>query len=175
MEAPDTHVVMGRIGAPWGIKGWLKLFSFTDPPENLQDYSQYQIQSDNGFENLEFTEIRVQGSALVGHIKGCDVREDAARFTGKELWLEKKLLPTLTDGYYWHQLEGLRVQTLHGDDLGVVHHLLETGANDVLVVRGDLQSVDRKERLIPYVHESVVKAVDPLKGQLLVDWDKDWE
>ena len=174
MSVPDTHVVMGRIGAPWGIKGWVKLFSFADPPENLLEYQRYLIQGDNGLVPIEFDEIREQGREYVGHIKGCDIREAAGQFTGRELLLEKSELPELEEGFYWHELEGLRVQTLGGQDLGTVQYLMETGANDVLVVKGDTASVDRDERLLPYVEDSVIKEVDLEKGVILVDWDAAW-
>jgi len=174
MSNPDTHVVMGRIGAPWGIKGWVKLFSFTDPSENLLEYQRYLIQGEGGLVAVEFDEMRAQGREYVGHIKGCDVREQAGQFTGRELLLEKAGLPELEEGFYWHELEGLRVQTLSGQDLGTVQYLMETGANDVLVIKGDKASVDTAERLLPYVEDQVIKEVDLDKGLILVDWDAAW-
>jgi len=165
---------MGRIGAPWGVKGWVKLFSFTDPPDNLLDYDCYWIQGKTGLRQLEFDEIKVHGNDFVAHIKGCDVREAASGYTGLELLLEKQDLPELDTGYYWHQLEGLRVVTLGGQDLGVVQYLMETGANDVLVIKGDAQSVDKAERLLPYIEGSVVKQVDLANGLMRVEWDKDY-
>ena len=174
-DAPgDTYVVMGRIGAPWGVKGWVKLFSYTDPPENLLDYRVFRIIGPTGQQDIEIDEARPQGQGLVGHIKGCDEREASGRFTGCELQVPKQSLPALDEEYYWHQLEGLRVHTLQGEDLGRVHHLMETGANDVLVVRGDEQSLDREERLLPWVRGQVVKEVDLEHGVILVDWDKDF-
>jgi 16S rRNA processing protein RimM len=154
---------MGRIGAPWGIKGWVKLFSFTDPPETLLDRHRYLIEGEQGLVPLEFDELRAQGREYVGHIKGCDVREALGSYTGKELWLAKTELPVLAEGYYWYQLEGCLVQ-----------HLLETGANDVLVIKGDDASVDKTERLVPYVKDRVVLSVDLAKAVILVDWDKDY-
>lgn len=175
MNNPDSHVVMGRIGAPWGIKGWVKLFSFTDPPENLLERQRYLMHGDSGLITVEFDEIRAQGREYVGHIKGCDVREDAGKYTGRELLVEKSELPELEEGFYWHELEGLRVQTLSGQDIGTVQHLMETGANDVLVVKGDDASVDKDERLLPYVEDRVIKEVDLDKGVILVDWDPYWD
>ena len=183
-----THVVMGRIGAPYGIKGWVKLISFTDPLENLLDYDQFWIADEidtetaNGakgakgkpLRKIEIDEARPQGDTLVGHIKGCDVREETRRYTGLELLVPKDELPELEEGYYWHELEGLRVVNLTGEDLGVVHHLLGTGANDVVVVRGDDASIDREVRLLPYVEEQVVKEIDLAARIMRVDWEKDW-
>jgi 16S rRNA processing protein RimM len=173
-EWTATHVIMGRIGAPYGIKGWVKLVSFADPPENLLNYRHFCIADSGKLRTLEIDASRPLGAGLAGHIKGCDVREEARRYTGKELLLAKSALPELDAGYYWHQLAGLRVVNLAGDDLGVVDHLFETGANDVLVVRGDERSVDRRERLLPYVTGQVVTEVLLDAGRLLVDWGRDW-
>src|SRR5688500_16367606 len=103
-----THVVMGRIGAAYGLKGWVKLFSFTDPPANLLEHRKFFIVG-NGAENkaevalqeIEIVEARAQGQGFVGHIKGCDEREQTRNYTGKELLVPKQVLPTLDEGYYW--------------------------------------------------------------------------
>lgn len=174
MNTVASHVVMGRIGAPWGVKGWLKLYSYTDPPDNLLEYRSFWVQGAAGLQRLEFDEMKVHGQDFVGHIKGCDVRELAGRHTGLDLMVEKSELPALEAGYYWHQLEGLRVLTESGQDLGTVQYLMETGANDVLVVKGDERSVDREERLLPYIDGVVVRQVDLDRKLLLVDWDKDY-
>ena len=175
MTPAAAHVVMGRVGAPWGIKGWLKLYSYADPPANLLEYLSFWVRGASGLQSLESDEIKVHGQDFVGHIKGCDVREQAGRYTGLDLMLEKSALPELVAGFYWHQLEGLRVLTQSGHDLGIVQYLMETGANDVLVVKGDERSVDRKERLLPYLTDKIVKRVDLATGLVLVDWEADWE
>ena len=174
---------MGRIGAPFGVKGWVKLFSFTDPADNLLDYHRFWVvvanesageSANGGLQSLEFDEIKVHGKDFVGHIKDCDVREQACRYTGQELWIAETELPALDAGFYWYQPEGLRVVTTSGQDLGKVHHLLETGANDVLVVKGDAQSVDQSERLVPYIKDSVIRQVDLKQATIVVEWDKDY-
>lgn len=165
---------MGRIGAPYGIKGWVKLISFSDPPDNLLDYRHFWIADGAALRALEIDEARPQGEGLVGHIKGCDVREETRQYTGFDLLLPKTELPALDEGFYWHELEGLRVVNLDGEDLGVVDHLMATGANDVIVVRGDEASVDRAERLLPYIEEQVVTEVDLEARIMRVDWGKDW-
>jgi 16S rRNA processing protein RimM len=171
-----THVVMGCIGAPYGIKGWVKLHSFADPAGNLLEYRHFLIEGGpgEGLRQIEIDEARPQGQGFVGHIRGCDVREDTRHFTGKNLLVAKSALPALPDGYYWHELEGLRVINLAGDYLGRVHHLLATGANDVLVVRGDTDSCDREERLLPWIEGQVVLEVDLPGGLLKVDWGRDY-
>ena len=165
---------MGRIGAPFGVKGWVKVFSFADSPDSLLNRRCYWILGAAGLQQLEFDEIKLHGKDFVGLIKGCEVREQATGYTGLELLVPKADLPSLDDGYYWHQLEGLRVITLSGQDLGVVQYLMETGANDVLVVKGDAQSVDKTERLLPYIRDSVIKEVSLANGLMRVEWDKDY-
>lgn len=171
---PETHVVMGRIGAVWGIKGWVKVFSFAEPPENLLEYSHFYIKEAGVLKQIELDQLKPHGKGFVGHIKGCDVREEAGRFTGCELLIPKSELPGLEEGYYWHELEGLRVETVSGEVLGTVHHMMETGANDVLVVRGDEHSVDREERLVPWIPGQVITEVDLDQKVISVDWDKDY-
>lgn len=172
-----THVVMGRIGAAYGLKGWVKLFSFTDPPENLLEHRKFYITANNleaALQEIEIDQARSQGQGFAGHIKGCDEREHTRNYTGKELWLPKQALPDLAEGYYWHELEGLRVINLAGEELGTVHHLLATGANDVLVVQATATSIDKEERLLPYIWERVVLEVDLKQGVMKVDWEKDY-
>jgi 16S rRNA processing protein RimM len=176
-----THVIMGRIGAAYGLKGWIKLLSFTDPPANLLEHRKFFIVGNNvgndgetSLQEIEIDQARTQGQGFVGHIKGCDGRAETRQYTGKELLLPKQLLPALEKGYYWHQLEGLRVVNLAGEELGTVHHLLATGANDVLVVHASATSIDTQERLLPYVLEQVVLAVDLNAGVIKVDWEKDY-
>lgn len=169
-----THVVMGRIGAPWGVKGWVKVHSFAEPPENLLEYLKFEIETPTGMRVLVFDEIKPHGRGFVGHIKGCEVPEQTGAFTGCELLVSKALLPELDEGFYWHELEGLRVVTLTGEVLGNVHHLMETGANDVLVVRGNEHSVDREERILPWIPEQVITDIDLEAGVITVDWDKDF-
>jgi 16S rRNA processing protein RimM len=176
-----THLVMGKVGAPWGVKGWVKLLSYTDPPGNLLDYRHFVLTGARGAGQagqgqgqiaIEIDELRPQGQTLVGHIKGCDTREQCGLYTGGELWVAKSALPTLAagEGYYWHQLEQLTVITQDGVVLGKVQHLLATGANDVVVVR-DAQG---KERLLPYVPQ-VVRKVDLDSGVMAVDWQMEWD
>jgi len=175
-----THVVMGRIGAPYGIKGWVKLYSFADPAENLLVYQQFWIaggnsgSGENGLQAIEIDQARPQGGGFIGHIKGCDVREDTRHYTGKELLIPKEQLPVLEEGWYWYELEGLRVVNQTDEDLGRIMRMLETGANDVMVVQGDAASIDLEERLLPWVEGQVVIDVDLDTKVVRVDWERDW-
>ncbi len=169
------HVLIARIGAAYGIKGWVKLISFASPKANILEYQHYLTPQGGSLVKLEIDKCKAQGKGFVAQIKGCDDRSKAQEFTGKDLYIEKSLLPELDlDEYYWHQLAGLRVKTLSGDDLGVVDHLLETGANDVLVVKADEHSVDEEERLIPYLPEQVIDSIDLDHRLIRVNWERDY-
>lgn len=169
------YILIARIGAAYGIKGWVKLNSFANPRENILDYRLFMTPQGDSLQELELDQSKTQGKGFVAHIKGCDDREGAQEITGKDLYIRKDVLPKLdADEYYWHQLQGMRVRTLNGDDLGIVDHLLETGANDVLVIRGDESSVDKEERLIPYLPGQVINKIDINSQLITVDWEKDY-
>ena len=171
---PDNLVVIGKITGVHGVKGWLKVYSFTDPISNIFDYPQCYVRRDKTLESIEIDDGRRQGKGLVVHVAGLDDRDEARAYSQCEILVEKAELPALdTEEYYWHQLEGCAV--ISGEQrLGTVSHLIETGANDVLVVVGDAESIDRKERLIPWVPEQFVSRVD-LEARLIeVDWDPEF-
>ncbi len=169
------HVLIARIGAAFGVKGWVKLISFSSPKDNILNYKNFLTPQDNSLVELEIDQSKAQGKGFVGHIKGCDDRNLIQEYTGKDLYIIKTLLPGLdVNEYYWHQLQGMRVKTLSGDDLGIIDHLLETGANDVLVVKADEFSVDKKERLIPYLRDQVIETIDLDLRQIRVNWGRDY-
>ena len=173
MLADADALVVGKVVAAYGIKGWVKVLSFTDPKENIFDYQPWYLKTDKGWAPVKLTGGRVQGKGLVAQLDGATDRNVAeARFLGREIAIPRSVLPTLEDGdYYWRDLIGLRVRTDAGEDLGKVTSLMETGANDVLVVRGDSHSLDRQERLIPWVPDEFVTEVNLGEGYLVVDWD----
>lgn len=179
MPAADERVVLGRVSGVFGIKGWVKVWSFTDPIEGILDYPVWQLRLPGGWEEHEVCAGQRQGKGLVAQFEGCDDRDKAVRFLQADIAVPRSALPALGQGeYYWQDLEGLRVMaTQQGRApvwLGVVDHLLSTGANDVLVVRPSEGSVDGRERLIPWVQDKVVISVDLAARELLVDWDPDY-
>jgi len=112
---------------------------------------------------------QTQGKNVIARIEGVSDRDQAADMIGAKIFIRKNQLPDLEEGdYYWSQLEGLRVVTTCGIELGYIDHMLETGANDVMVVQGD------RERLIPYVMDEIVKEINLENQQLIVDWDADF-
>jgi 16S rRNA processing protein RimM len=171
-------VNVGRVTALFGIKGWVKVHSYTEPQENLFEYHPWFLKTAHGVKKVEIDEVRPHGDAFVAHIVGIDDRDVAALYTAVDIAVERSLLPELDDGeYYWSQLQGLAVYTQFAGSrqrLGIVSKILETGANDVLVVASDAGSIDQRERLLPYVPEQFVLSVDLVAGEILVDWDPEF-
>lgn len=178
MNKPDVDndsVVLGKIGRVHGLQGWVKLISFTAPIENILDYSLFHAEVGGKLTQLELDQHRRQSKALLVHFKGYDDPETARLLTGAELAIANTELPQLDSGeFYWHQLQGLQVVNQHGQRFGRVSHLLETGANDVLVVVPDGESIDERERLIPYIVDTVISEVDLQKETLRVEWEADY-
>jgi len=175
VPAQTEYVVVAKIGAPYGVRGWVKIFSFTEQSDALLDYDPWYFKDAKAGEEgvlpiAPVTEAKTHGKGLVAKFKGCEDRDAAARLNGREIAIRRDQLPPAPEGeYYWSDLQGLEVLTTEGVSLGKVDHLLETGANDVLVVKGE------RERLIPYVTGPIVKNVDLEAGTLQVDWDPDFE
>lgn len=174
-EQPVSPVILGKIGRVHGIKGWVRLHSFTDPAHNIENYGPFTVTLAGSPRLLELEELTDQGRALIARFRGYDSPEQSRELTGLELVVAASALPALPAGeYYRHQLEGLRVRNLAGEWLGRVTGILETGANDVLQVQACEGSVDRKDRLIPWRQEAVVKAVSLEDGVITVDWGADY-
>jgi 16S rRNA processing protein RimM len=174
-SAADELVSLGRIGAPYGIKGWFKLVSYTQPRENILQYTRFTGSLNGRLRLLEMDDAKPHGKGLIAHMRGFDTPEDIRLLTGLELMVSLSELPELDgDDYYWHQLVGLLVRNRSDVLLGRVDSLLETGANDVLVVKPCENSVDRHQRLIPWLPDQVVIKVDLVSQQILVDWEADY-
>ncbi|MGI6408699.1 MAG: ribosome maturation factor RimM [Gammaproteobacteria bacterium] len=170
----DELIVMGKIGAVHGVRGEVKIHSFTDPTENLFDYPVWHLRRDGVTKQVKLASARSQGKGLVAKIEGLDDREIARTYTGFEICVPRSELPELEEGeYYWHQLVGLQVIDQQQQLLGKVSHLLETGANDVLVVQPCAGSLDGRERLLPYTDHCVLQ-VDLDRGVISVEWDADF-
>ncbi|MEQ8954543.1 MAG: ribosome maturation factor RimM [Gammaproteobacteria bacterium] len=168
-------VVLGRLGKSHGVKGWIRLNSYTNPPENILHYPELRVAAGDGWQALQIDASRPHLQGLLVHIDGFDSPEAVAALSGLELFVDSGSLPGLDNGdYYWHQLQGLRVVNLDGDLYGVVDRLMETGANDVLVVKPLAESIDDRERLVPYVKDRIVREVNLADKLIRVDWDADF-
>lgn len=173
-QSADDYVVLGKLTSPYGIKGWMKVYSYTSPMEGILDYAEWVLRRDGEVSHHRLKQGRRQGRGLVACLQGIDDRSQAEAMAGAEILLPKEALPQLDSGeYYWHQLEGLKVITLEGVCLGHLAYLFETGANDVMVVKGE-GAPDDRERLLPFLPDDVVKHVDLDAGEMLVDWDPDF-
>ncbi|WP_456268226.1 ribosome maturation factor RimM [Kushneria sp. AK178] len=169
-QSPEQYVVMGKLTSPYGVKGWLRVYSWTSPMEGILDYETWLVEQNGQRTPMTLRNGQRHGKGLIVRLDGVDSREAAERVAGATVLLKAAELPSLSeDEYYWYQLEGLAVQTGDGVALGRVEYLFETGANDVLVVRGE----DR-ERLIPFLPDDVIQKVDLQGGIMTVDWDPDF-
>ena len=165
----NKKVIMGRLAQPYGVRGWIKVVSFTDPVENLLHHKTWSIQHYDEWKILSLSAGRIHGLFLVVKLEGLDNPENAKQFTNDLIAVERNTLdPLEEDGYYWTDLMGLRMVTIRGVELGRVKSLLETGSNDVLVV-----SDQKCERLVPYL-SYVIKLVDVENEIIVVDWDADF-
>ncbi len=162
-------IVMGRISGLFGVRGWVKVYSYSEPREGILNYSPWFLRQNDSWQAIEMLSGHRQGKGVVAHLQGCDDRDQATALMGCEIAVQRDQLPELAkDEYYWSDLQGLRVVNLEGVELGKISHLFETGANDVVVVKGD------RERLIPYTWGEAVRNVDLDAGLMIVDWDPDF-
>lgn len=173
------QIVLGSITGVYGVKGWVKVFSHTDPTTNILNYKRWILRHNGRQQIIEVSQGRRQGKGLVAHIAGCDDRDIARQYTGAEILIAESELPPLADDeIYWHQIEGLEVKTADeaGNELllGKASHLMETGANDVLVIKACKGSIDRRERLAPWLMNQVVLEVNPEAGFIRIDWDPEF-
>jgi 16S rRNA processing protein RimM len=169
MIAERRWIDVGSVCGVFGVRGWIKVLSSTQPRENILSYSPWHLQLDGERAAFDVERGQQRGKVLITQLAGIDSREEAARLCGVVISISREQLPPLPAGeYYWSDLIGLRVQGCCGCNLGRVESVLETGANDVLVVRGE------RERLIPFVLKDVVEHVDLAAGTIQVNWDPDF-
>lgn len=166
---------MGKITSVFGIKGWVKVISYTEPRDNIAAYKKWQLLRDGQLRTVDVLECRPHGVGLVARLDDCEDRELAKQYCGSLIQVATADLPELGEGEcYWHQLEGLKVLSVDAQLFGRVAYLFETGSNDVLVVKACAGSIDSAERLIPYLPDQVIKKVDLVAGVIEVDWDPEF-
>jgi 16S rRNA processing protein RimM len=176
----DKYIILGKLNAHHGIKGWLKVYSYTDPKQNILSYKQILLLKNSNaiYKQIELDTGRLQGKGVVAHFKGYDSRESAEELIGCTIAIERAELENLAENeYYWIDLIGLEVINQEGINLGKVIKIMPTGANDVLVVRNELEDVAeglQEEYLIPYIMGQFVLNVDLNAGSMQVDWDIDF-
>lgn len=168
-------VLLGRITGVFGVRGWVRVFSYTRPREAILGYKGCMARVGDQWQPIEWLEGRRHGKSVVAKLPGVDDREAAAAWIGTEIAILRDAMPETEPGtFYWSDLEGLEVVNKDGRSLGTVAHLLETGANDVLVVRRVAKNSEgNQEILIPFVREIYILDVDIAGGKIRVDWE--WE
>lgn len=163
----DKFILIGKIGAAFGVHGWIKIHTYTELGASILDYDPWYLSStDQDFQATRIEEGKEHHGGIIVKFPGLDVPETVRKLTGKNIYIKRSQLPALnTDEYYWSDLVGMTVIDQHGQTLGNVIYLIETGANDVLVVKGE------KEMAIPFLPGSVVLNIDAEKKTILVDWE----
>lgn len=170
MAGVECPVVVGRVSGVFGIKGWVRVISHTRPPENLLRFEPWLLRSESGWQCCRVLEQGRSGGALTVRLDAAETRTEAQELVGRDIAVERAQLPALPPGqYYWSDLVGMRVVTAAGREFGRVAGLLETGANDVLEVKG----TDGRF-LIPFVPGRIVENVDLAAGVIWVDWDPEY-
>jgi len=161
-------IIIGSFGKTFGVWGWIKINSFTNPKRNILDFKPWLIQKNNLWEEVYFEDGRERPDNIIVKLPNCDSPEEARNFTNIKIAVWHKQLPKpQTNEYYWTDFIGLKVINSDEVDLGIIQELMATGANDVLVVIGD------RKRLIPYI-SNVILNVDLVKKIIRVDWDPDF-
>jgi len=165
----EKLINIGKVNGIFGVKGWLKIFSYTEPRENILTYSPWVLKKGKESKEVKVINGRRHGKTVVANLDGLHDRDEAVILNGWDILISPKQLPKpRRDEYYWADLVGLQVKTSDGIVLGVIDSMLETGANDVIVVRGD------RERLIPFIQGQTVINIDLNAGLMIVDWDADF-
>lgn len=170
---PTNPIILGKLGAAYGIRGWLKVFSSTEQAESIFDYQPWFIQRSGQWQHIEIEDWKHHNKDIIVKLSGIDDRDAATLLTNFEIAVDSTQLPKLDNNeYYWKDLMGCHVVTLDGYDLGTIIDMMETGSNDVIVIKANLKDAfGLKERLVPFLDGQVIKKVD-LKSKLIeVDWD----
>lgn len=169
MSHASDNVVIGKIGAPYGVKGWVKIHSFTQQLETVFSYQPWVV----GQHSVIVDQWRAQGKVFVAKFEGVDSREAADILKNLDITIDANLLPQLgEEEFYWRDLQGMRVVTTQGYNLGTVLEVFNTGANDVLQVKANSNDAfGQRERLLPFVFDEVIHQVDTNEKVITVDWD----
>ena len=168
MDQRKDEICVGHVTGVQGLKGLVKVYSNTDPRENIVKYSPWMLKTEDATQTLD-VEGRLQGRLVLAKLAGIESREAAAELIGNKIYIRPEQLPALDeDEYYWSDLIGMQVESLAAEVFGQVDDMMETGANDVMVIKGD------KERLIPFVLDDIVIEVDLANRRIVVDWQVDY-
>ena len=167
--------ILGKITTAFGIKGWVKVYSYTEPTSNILDYPIWLLNINNRWQEFKVKNGQIHTKGLGVELEGISDRDAALALSQVEIAVPTSELPDLEENeHYWFQLQGLKVVNTEGEWLGQVKELLDSGGgNQVLDIKECEGSIDDQQRLIPYT-ESIVLEVDLEKGEILVDWQADY-
>ena len=166
----SESIALGHVSGVFGIKGWIKVYSYTRPKEQILNYPTWLI-GKNKTVQMILEEGRLHKESIIAKLKGIDDRNKAMDlFENKIHVLTQDLANLPQDEFYWYQLIGLQVFDTSGKHIGEVVRMMETGANDVLVVRAD----DKAEHLIPYIKDGVIQSIDLMTQKIIVEWETNY-
>lgn len=169
MTEIKQRIPLGRIHGIYGVQGWVKIYSYTDPLTNIFNYTPWQVKKNGQWHTVAVLEGRTHHKGLIAQLVNCYSRDEAIYWLDTEITVYREQLPPPIAGeYYWTDLIGLTVKNIEHEIFGQIDQILETGANDVLVVKG------KREYLIPFLLNKTIKQVDLTNGILQVDWDTDF-
>jgi 16S rRNA processing protein RimM len=172
MRSSDRKIILGKLGKPHGLKGFLYIRYYGDDPKSLLTFSQIYSEDSSLGKVDKIAELK---DRVTIHISGINTRNSAETLRDKEIYIQEDQLPKLDNGEaYFYQLENLMVRNKQDDILGLVDYIMPTGANDVLVVKPSKESIDDKERLIPYLRPKIIESIEIEEGQIIVVWPKDY-
>lgn len=164
----DRVVILGKVAGTFGVHGWVKINSYTDPPENILEYAELLLGSPGRWTTIQLENGRVTGKGVLGKLKGIETPEDARTRVGAELGVRRSEMPPPAPGeYYWSDLEGVEAESATGEKLGKVDHFRSTPVGTMIVIRGE------RELWVPFVKDRIVK-VDLEQGRIVLDWSLDW-
>lgn len=176
-DASAEKVVLGKVTGIYGLQGWVKIHSDTNPRDNITSYKHWLLKQSGEWKQVKVTGGRPQGKTIVAQISGVSTPEQASELIGAVIAVHRSDMPALSAGeYYWADLTGMHVKTVEGVDIGPVVRLFETGANDVVVIRDDREDVEKAqaEVLVPWVAPDVITDVDMENRVVTIDWDPDF-
>ncbi len=171
MSANAEFITLGKISGVFGVKGWVKVYSHTEPREGIVNYSPWYIKQRDDWTPIKLKNGKKQAKTVIAQLENINDRNQAETLIGLEIAVKPEQLPSLPEGeYYWADLENLQVNTIEGVEIGQVDYVFATGANDVLMVKKQ----DGTECLIPFIMDDVIKSVDLTTSLIIVDWDPDF-
>ena len=172
MRSSDRKILLGKLGKPHGVKGFLFIHYYGKDANNLTDYAGLVLDNET---SVQVEKLLIQKDRVILKFYEINTRNDAEKLRDKQLYILEDSLPVLdSNQVYYFELEGLKVMNLENFELGKIKGILETNANDVLVIEPTDSSIDERERLVPYLKDQVVKEINKIEKTIIIDWSEDY-